>query len=69
MPSTRKQKAEEKRSRQSDSRSDIENVDVTLGFFLTLNLMSKKKKVKLVLTKGQEECKEIQMRKRILDCC
>ena len=31
MPSTRKQKAKEKRSRQSDVRSDIENLDVMLG--------------------------------------
>ena len=31
MPSTRKQKAREKRSRQSDIMSDIENLDVMLG--------------------------------------
>ena len=31
MPSTRKQKAREKRSRQSDVLSDIENLDVMLG--------------------------------------
>ena len=31
MPSTRKQKAKEKRSRQSDVVSDIENLDVMLG--------------------------------------
>ena len=31
MPSTRKQKAKEKRSRQSDVLSDIENLDVMLG--------------------------------------
>ena len=31
MPSTRKQKAKEKRSRQSDGMSDIENLDVMLG--------------------------------------
>ena len=31
MPSTRKQKAREKRSRQSDVMSDIENLDVLLG--------------------------------------
>ena len=31
MPSTRKQKAKEKRSRQSDVMSDIENLDVILG--------------------------------------
>ena len=31
MPSTRKQKAREKRSRQSDVMSDIENLDVMLG--------------------------------------
>ena len=31
MPSTRKQKAREKRSRQSDVMSDIENMDVMLG--------------------------------------
>ena len=30
MPSTRKQKAREKRSRQSDVMSDIENLDVML---------------------------------------
>ena len=33
MPSTRKQKAKEKRSRQSDVMSDIENLDVMLGSF------------------------------------
>ena len=31
MPSTRKQKAKDKRSRQSDVMSDIENLDVMLG--------------------------------------
>ena len=31
MPSTRKQKAKEKRSRQSDEMSDLENVDIMLG--------------------------------------
>ena len=31
MPSTRKQKAREKRSRQSDVKSDIENLDIMLG--------------------------------------
>ena len=31
MPSTRKQKAREKRSRQSDVMSDIENLDIMLG--------------------------------------
>ena len=31
MPSTRKQKAKEKRSRHFDVRSDIENLDVMLG--------------------------------------
>ena len=31
MPSTRKQKAEEKRSRQSDVMSDLENMNVMLG--------------------------------------
>ena len=31
MPSTRKQKAREKRPRQSDVMSDIENLDVMLG--------------------------------------
>ena len=33
MPTTRKQKAKEKRSRQSDVMSDIENMDVILGSF------------------------------------
>ena len=33
MPSTRKLKAKEKRSRQSDVMSDIENFDVMLGNF------------------------------------
>ena len=31
MPSTRKQKAREKRSRQSDVTSDLENMNVMLG--------------------------------------
>ena len=31
MPSTRKQKAEERQSRQLDIMSDVENVDVMLG--------------------------------------
>ena len=31
MPSTRKQKAKEKRSRQSDVTSDLKNVDIMLG--------------------------------------
>ena len=33
MPSTRKQKAKEKRSRQSDIMSNIENLDVMLGSY------------------------------------
>ena len=33
MPSTRKQKAKEKRSRQSDVMSDFENLDVMLGSY------------------------------------
>ena len=33
MPSTRKQKAREKRSMQSDVMSDIENMDVMIGIF------------------------------------
>ena len=33
MPSTRKQKAEENRFRQSDVMSDIENLDVMLGSY------------------------------------
>ena len=33
MPSARKQKSTEKRSRQSDVMSDIENLDVTLGSY------------------------------------
>ena len=33
MPSTRKEKAREKRSRQSDVMSDIENLDVMLGSY------------------------------------
>ena len=33
MPSTRKQKAKEKRSRQSDVMSDIDNLDVMLGSY------------------------------------
>ena len=33
MPSTRKQKAREKLSRQSDVMSDLENVDIILGSY------------------------------------
>ena len=33
MPSTRKQKAKERRSRQLDIMSDIENVEVMLGSY------------------------------------
>ena len=33
MPSTRKQKAKERRSRQSDMLSDVENVDILLGSY------------------------------------
>ena len=33
MPSTRKQKAREKRTRQSDVRSDLENVNIMLGSY------------------------------------
>ena len=33
MPSTRKQKARDKRCRQSDVMSDFENMDVMLGNF------------------------------------
>ena len=38
MPSTRKQKAREKRSRQSDVMSDIENLDVMLGSYQRENI-------------------------------
>ena len=37
MPSTRKQKAKERRSRQLDIVSDVENVDVMLGNYSTIN--------------------------------
>ena len=37
MPSTRKQKAKERRSRQLDIMSDVENVDVMLGNYSTIN--------------------------------
>ena len=33
MPSTRKQKAKERRSRQLDMLSDVENVDIMLGSY------------------------------------
>ena len=33
MPSTRKQKAKERRSRQLDMMSDVENVDIMLGSY------------------------------------
>ena len=33
MPSTRKQKAKERRSRQVDLMSDTENLDIMLGFY------------------------------------
>ena len=33
MPSTKKQKAREKRARQSDVMSDVENLDLTLGTY------------------------------------
>ena len=33
MPSTRKQKAKERRSRQVDLMSDVENLDVMLGAY------------------------------------
>ena len=37
MPSTRKQKAKERRSRQLDIMSDVENVDVMLGSYSAIN--------------------------------
>ena len=37
MPSTRKQKAKERCSRQLDIMSDVENVDVMLGDYSTIN--------------------------------
>ena len=37
MPSTRKQKAKKRRSRQLDIMSDVENVDVMLGNYSTIN--------------------------------
>ena len=39
MPSTRKQKAKEKRSRQSDVMSDIENLDVMLGNYANSDII------------------------------
>ena len=39
MPSTRKQKAKEKRSRQSDVMSDNENLDVMLGAYSRIDLV------------------------------
>ena len=40
MPSTRKQKAKERRSRQADLLSDIENLDVMLGCYSKNDLES-----------------------------
>ena len=40
MPSTRQQKAKEKRSRQSDVKSDLENVDIRLGNYSRNDLHS-----------------------------
>ena len=37
MPSTRKQKAKERRSRQLDTMSDVENDDVMLGNYSAIN--------------------------------
>ena len=42
MPSTRKQKAKERRSRQSDIMSDIENLDVMLGSYQRDNCEAQK---------------------------
>ena len=41
MPSTRKQKAKRRRSRQADLVSDLENVDVMLGSYSRNELKSK----------------------------
>ena len=38
MPSTRKQKAKEKRSRQSDVMSDIQNLDMMLGNYINSDI-------------------------------
>ena len=40
MPSTRKQKAKERRSRQVDLMSDTENLDIMLGSYLRNELES-----------------------------
>ena len=52
MSSTRKQKAKEKRSRQSDVMSDLENWDVMLGNFPEKSLKYKEKMMKMEETQG-----------------
>ena len=54
MPSTRNQKAKEKRSRQSDVMSDLENMDVMLGIYSRNDLYSQRE------TEGDSESTGLQ---------
>ena len=57
MPSIRKQKAREKRSRQSDVLSDVENLDVMLGSHSRNELAEQKKnsEIDLDLETGRQQ--------------
>ena len=57
LPSTRKQKAREKRSRQSDVRSDIENLDVMLGNYSRNELVEERNNslIDLDLESGRQQ--------------
>ena len=64
MPSTKKQKAKEKRSRQSDVMSDIENLDVMLGSYewKTVKCRIELKKMKLTQSQIDEKVVRIKMK-------
>ena len=61
MPSTRKQKAREKRSRQSNVMSDIENLDVMLGNFQGKYKISDEITAMLTLTLSHGDSKRKQI--------
>ena len=60
MPSTRKQKAKERRSRQLDIMSDVENVDIMLEVMIEMMKEQSRVKVNLIWTQGPIDYTKIQ---------
>ena len=58
MPSTRKQKAREKRAKQSDVMSDVENLDVMLGTYSRNELDEQENNIEIEMALESRRCQE-----------